>query len=157
MIIIEDILRAKTSFKNPVLAVGVFDGVHLGHQHLMKKMLNKARALKGTSVVMTFYPHPAHVLQPQKTLPLLTSLPHRLKLIKSLGVAACVVVKFTKKFSRLTPQQFIDQYVRKRIRPVEIFVGEDFHFGRNRAGGLSLLRDTGRKKGFRLNIVSHLK
>ena len=157
MIIIEDILRSKIALKNPVLAVGVFDGVHVGHQHLIRKMLKKARALRGTGVVMTFYPHPAHVLQPQKILPLLTSLSHRLKLMKSLGVAVCVVVKFTKQFSRLTPQQFIDQYVMKKIHPLEIFVGEDFHFGRNRAGDLLLLKEVGRKKEFRLNIVSHLE
>src|SRR5438093_13521109 len=98
-------------FKNPVLAIGVFDGVHRGHQFLIKKMIAKAKAIRGTSVAMTFYPHPAHVLYPQIRLPYLVSLKHRLKLIESLGTDVCIVIRFTKKFSKLTPEQFIKSYL----------------------------------------------
>ena len=85
MKVISAVGKVKLDLKNPVLAIGVFDGVHLGHQYLIKKMINKARSLHGTSVVLTFFPHPVHILQPSIQLPYVVSLKHRLKLIGDLG------------------------------------------------------------------------
>ena len=137
-------------FKNPVIAIGVFDGLHCGHQLLIGKAVARAKVLRGTSVVMTFDPHPVHVLRPENHLPLLISLPYRLKLIQSLGVDAVVVVRFTKSFSRLAPQQFIKKYLLKPFAPVEVIVGDDFRFGQNRAGTIDLFEQAGEENGFRV-------
>ena len=147
----------REKFKKPFLAIGVFDGVHRGHQILINRVVRKARAAGGTSVAMTFDPHPVHVLRPQIDCPLLVSVPHRLKLIEALGVDVCIVVRFTKKFSHLTPEQFIQDYLVKKIHPQEVFLGDDFRFGQNRSGDLDFLKEAARRCGFKVNIVPAVK
>ena len=149
--------REKFRFKKPFLAIGIFDGVHRGNQILINRVVRKARAAGGTSVVMTFDPHPVHVLHPQLICPLLASVPHRLKLIEALGVDVCIVVRFTKKFSHLTPEQFIQNYLVQKIHPQEVFLGDDFRFGQNRSGDLDFFRAAARQYGFKVNIVSAVK
>ena len=149
--------RDQFPFKKPFLAIGIFDGVHHGHQMLIGQVVRKARAAGGTSVVMTFDPHPVHVLHPQIDCPLLVSVVHRLKLIEALGVDVCLVIRFTKKFSHLTPEQFIQNYLVPRIHPQEVFLGDDFRFGQNRSGGLDFLKEAARQYGFKVNIVSAVK
>lgn len=153
MKLISTVGKVKLNYKNPVVAIGVFDGVHLGHQCLIKKMIARARAIQGTSIVITFSPHPAHVLQPQMKLLYVVTLKHRLKLIEDMGADVCIVLRFTKKFSRLTPEQFIQRYLVGWIRPREIFVGDDFRFGQNRSGDLDLFRREGQRFGFLVHVV----
>jgi riboflavin kinase/FMN adenylyltransferase len=157
MKVIYGIGKAKDIFKNAVLAIGVFDGVHIGHQKLIKAAVQKAKSLGGPAVVMTFSPHPVQVLRPDNYLPFIVSLPQRLRLIEQLGVAACVVVRFTRKFSQLTPQQFIKRYLIGHIRPREIFVGDDFCFGKNRGGTVEYLKEAGREYGFKVNAVAPVR
>lgn len=137
-------------FPNSVVAIGVFDGVHLGHQLLIRKAVARAKVLRGAAIVMTFHPHPVHVLRPENHLPLLASLDFRLKLIASLGVDATVVVRFTKKFSLLAPEQFISQYLQKIFSPREVIVGDDFRFGQNRAGTIDVFEKVGQKNDFKV-------
>lgn len=153
MKVIYGIGKVKKVFKNVVLAIGVFDGLHLGHQELIKRAIKRAKDIKGKVFVMTFSPHPVHVLHPNVHLPFIVSVPYRLKLIKNLGVAACVVVHFTKRFSHLSPQKFIKKYLVEHINPKEVFVGDDFRFGENRSGTLDFFREAGRKYGFNINAV----
>jgi len=101
MKVIYGIGKVKKVFKNAVLAIGVFDGLHIGHQKLIKAAVKKAKLLGGPAIVMTFFPHPVQVLKPDHYLPFVISLPHRLKLIERLDVMACVVVHFTKQFLML--------------------------------------------------------
>jgi len=140
MQVISDIGRIKGQLRNSVLAIGIFDGVHLGHRYLLKRALRRAKLLHRPSVVMTFFPHPAHVLRPKNNLPLLVSLKHRLDILGSLGVDFCLVIPFTKQFSSISPRHFINRYLKKNIRPREIFVGHDFRFGKNRAGDGEFLK-----------------
>ncbi len=140
-------------FERSVIAIGVFDGVHLGHKYLIRKMVVKAKALKVTSIVITFFPHPIHVLQPKIRLPLIVSLKHRLNLIEDLGTDVCVVIPFTKKFSRLSPRQFIEKHLVKKYHPREVFIGSDFRFGQGRRGDLILLKQNGNRFNFKVNIV----
>lgn len=137
-------------FSNPVIAIGVFDGLHLGHQFLIRKAVKRARAIHGTAVVMTFDPHPVHVLRPENHLPLIISLGFRLKLIESFGVAVTVVIPFTKAFSRLSPRNFIQRYLIKPFAPKEIIVGDDFRFGQNREGTINFFKAAGKKFGFKI-------
>lgn len=157
MKVIFGIGKIKKRFPRPVLAIGVFDGLHRGHQYLIKKMVDKARRLKGTSMVMTFFPHPLHVLQPSLKSALLVSLSCRIKLIEALNVDACVVVNFTKRFSRLSAHQFIKRYLLTPISPREVFVGDDFRFGRKRSGSIELLKKCGQAYGFKVNAIAAVK
>lgn len=157
MKVIRDLTQNKINFRNAVLAIGVFDGLHRGHQQLIKKVIARARKVKGTATVMTFWPHPVHVLKPEIRLPLLVSLEHRLRLLEDLGVDVCIVVPFTPQFSQLSPKEFIEKYLVRKIKPVEVFVGYDFRFGHDRSGGLDLFRTEGGEFGFKVNILQAVK
>jgi len=157
MKVIYGIGKVKKTFKNTVLAIGVFDGLHAGHQKLIKAAVRKAKSLGGPAIVMTFSPHPVQILKPDKYLPFVISLPHRLKLIEQLDVAACVVVRFTKRFSQLAAQEFVKSYLVEPIKPKEIFVGNDFRFGKNRSGTIEYFKEAGRKYGFKVNTVFPVK
>lgn len=146
--------QVKRKFRRPILTIGIFDGVHLGHSYIIKKIVEKARKIKGTSIVFTFYPHPYHVLKPRKYLPLLISLEHRLRLIKDLGADICIVQEFTEKFSKINKFDFIKNILFKKIYPLEIVVGKDFNFGSNRSGNIRLLEELGRIFGYRLSEIS---
>ena len=157
MKVISGIGKVKRSFKNIVLVIGVFDGLHLGHQKLIKKAVEKAKLLKTKTVVMTFFPHPVQVLRPEISLPLIVSLPHRLKLIEQLGVDAAIVIRFTKKFSKLSPEKFIKDFLVNHLQPINVFVGDDFRFGQDRTGTLEYFKEAGEKYGFEVNVVDPVK
>ena len=131
--------QLKRKLRKPILTIGIFDGVHLGHKYIIDKVVKNARKTKGTSIVFTFYPHPYHVLKPREYLPLLISLEHRLRLLEKSGVDVCVVQEFTEKFSKIQREDFIKNIIFKKISPLKIFVGEDFNFGKNKTGDISLL------------------
>ncbi|MDP2654019.1 MAG: bifunctional riboflavin kinase/FAD synthetase [Candidatus Omnitrophota bacterium] len=148
MKIFRGIQSLRAHLKKPVVAIGVFDGLHLGHQRLIRTAVAKARDIRGTSVVMTFHPHPVHVLHPESGLSLLVSLPYRLKLVEAIGVDACLVVPFTKRFSRLLPEIFIKKLIVDRIGARAVIVGDDFRFGKDRTGTMDLFHEAGRRYGF---------
>jgi len=156
MKVIYGIGKVPKKIQNAVLAMGVFDGLHLGHQQLIRRAIKQAKAINGQTLVMTFHPHPVHVLRPDAALPLIVSLSHRLKLIEDMGVAKCIVINFTKQFAKLSPQKFIKRYFVDHICPKEIFVGEDFRFGKDRGGGLNCFKMIGQKYGFKVNDVKHV-
>ena len=130
------------------LAIGVFDGVHLGHQRVIGQARDAAGVLGGTSVVLTFDPHPLRVLQPDKAPLLLTSTEHKLALIDKLGADACLVLTFDKTFSLTPPEQFIDAVARQTNQLQEICVGTRFRFGHDRAGDVRLMESLAPRYGF---------
>jgi riboflavin kinase/FMN adenylyltransferase len=130
------------------LAIGVFDGVHLGHQRVIGQARDDARAVDGTSVVLTFDPHPLRVLQPDKAPLLLTSTEHKRALIAKLGVEACLLLTFDKPFSLTPPEQFIDAVARQTNQLQEICIGTRFRFGHNRAGDVRLMEALAPQYGF---------
>ena len=153
MIIFKNINKFPQKVKNPVVAIGVFDGLHLGHQALMKEAIRKAKLLRGTSIAMTFYPHPIHVLYSQAHVPLIVSLSHRLKIIEELGVDISVVIPFTKQFSKLTPEKFVKRYLVDNIGVKAIVIGEDFRFGQGRSGNWEFFKKLGKKYNFKVNVI----
>ncbi len=150
MKIFNGIKSVAEKFHNSVIAIGVFDGVHRGHQMLIRKAVQRAKALNSVSIVITFDPHPVHVLRPENHLPLLVSLPMRLKLLESFGVDFVLIIRFTKSFSHLNPEQFVLQYLVKPFSPREIIVGDDFRFGQDRAGTIEIFKSAGKKNNFKL-------
>ncbi|MDP2939387.1 MAG: bifunctional riboflavin kinase/FAD synthetase [Candidatus Omnitrophota bacterium] len=156
MQVIYDISKIK-QFKKAVLAIGVFDGLHLGHQLVIKKTVEEAKKINGKTIVLTFFPHPNHVLKPAKYLPFLVSLKHRLKLIEKLGVDVCILVNFTENFSNLSARNFVERFLVKKIKPRKIFVGADFTFGKDKNGNVDLLRKLGDFYGFKTKEIPRLK
>jgi len=132
----------------PVVAIGNFDGLHLGHQVLLKKTVQRAKEKKGTSVVLTFRPHPSAILSPNQPTQLLTPFEEKRDLIASCGIDVVLFVEFSKEFAHQTPTQFAQNLLSERVGCREVFVGEQFAFGKNRSGKVSDLVALGRQFGF---------
>ncbi len=133
------------------LAIGVFDGVHLGHQAVISTSTRHAHSADGTPVAVTFDPHPAKVLRPSDAPHLLTATEHKIALIRALGVGHLLVVKFDNSFASTPPGTFVDQLVQNSKPLREICVGHEWSFGKNRAGNLVLLKELGAQ--FTFNVV----
>jgi riboflavin kinase/FMN adenylyltransferase len=130
------------------LAIGVFDGVHLGHRAVIERALIDARKAGGTAVVATFDPHPARILRPDRAPRILTSTPHKQRLIRDLGVEHLLILPFSREFAETEPEKFL-QDLAEAGRPLrEICVGHEWCFGKNRAGNLALMAEVGRQLGF---------
>src|SRR5256714_8196161 len=146
-VILMKILRSISelaSLPNPLfLAIGVFDGVHLGHQAVISTSANHATAAAGTAVVVTFDPHPVKVLRPNNAPHLLTATQHKIALIRDLGVAHLLILRFDLKFAATAPEDFVRQLVEHSHRLREICVGHEWSFGKGRAGNLALLKQLG--------------
>ena len=131
---------------NAIVTIGTFDGVHLGHQTILKDMVRVAKDIKGESVVVTFYPHPRQVLRiDDGNLRFITTQEEKIRLLENIGIDNLIIVNFTEEFSRLSSESFIIDYVIKNISPVKIVVGYDHHFGNNRKGDFNLLNDLGER------------
>ena len=133
------------------LAIGVFDGVHRGHQAVISTSARHAHAADGTPVVVTFDPHPAKVLRPNDAPHLLTARQHKIDLIRTLGVAHLLILEFNQKFAATPPEEFVHQLMSHSKPLREICVGHEWSFGRNRAGNLTLLKSLGAELGF--NVI----
>src|SRR5881227_3848737 len=130
------------------LAIGVFDGMHLGHQAVISTSAEHARAADGTLVVVTFDPHPEKVLRPEAAPHLLTATSHKIALIRDLGVGHLLIIAFDKQFAATEPEDFVQQLV-KHSKPLrEICVGHEWAFGKNRRGNLELLKKLGARFDF---------
>jgi riboflavin kinase/FMN adenylyltransferase len=134
------------------LAIGVFDGVHLGHQSVISTSTSHARSADGTPVVITFDPHPLKVLRPHNAPHLLTATQHKIALIRDLGVEHLLVITFDKTFAATPPEDFIGQLVMQSNPLREICVGHEWSFGKDRRGNLDLLRKLGGQ--FDFNVVA---
>lgn len=130
-----------------VVTIGNFDGVHRGHQYLLRRVAERARADGVQSLVITFDPLPVEVLRPERAPKRLSTTAERLELISAQGIDTIVVLTFDREFSRQVPAEFIERLV-AATKPVEIVVGQDFAFGRDRAGNAALLREVGPRYGF---------
>ena len=130
------------------LAIGVFDGVHRGHQAVISTSADHARAAKGTPVVVTFDPHPEKVLRPKSAPRLLSATEHKIALIRALGVDHLLVIQFDRQFAATEPEAFVQQLVTHSKPLREICVGHEWSFGKNRRGNLELLKKMGAQFGF---------
>src|SRR6266496_3601262 len=133
------------------LAIGVFDGVHLGHQAVISTSAEHAKVANGTPVVVTFDPHPEKILRPQAAPHLLTATPHKIALIRELGVAHLLIITFDKKFAATEPEDFVQQLAKHSNPLREICVGHQWSFGKNRRGNLELLEKLGAQ--FDFNVI----
>src|SRR5438128_6234995 len=130
------------------LAIGVFDAVHRGHQAVISTSAEHSRSANGTPVVVTFDPHPEKVLRPQVAPHLLTATPHKIALIRDLGVAHLLIITFDKQFAATEPEEFVHELVEHSKPLREICVGHEWSFGKNRRGNLKLLNQFGARFDF---------
>ncbi len=140
-------------FSRPIVALGNFDGVHLGHQAILRHLVQEAHARQGTALILTFHPHPLAVLRPGHPFSLILSLREKLRVLAALGVQGVVLQHFTVPFSRLTPEEFVQRYLVEAIGVEKIVVGHNVSFGRNRAGRAETLERLGRVHGFAVEII----
>ena len=131
-----------------VLTLGVFDGLHLGHQLIMRTVVERARETGAVPTVITFDPHPRAVLHPGSAPPLLQTFDQKIEGFGVLGIEQTIVVHFTKEFSNLSAEDFIRDVVMDRLHAREVYLGKGFAFGHNRSGNIELLRRLGRELGF---------
>ena len=137
-----------------VLTIGVFDGVHRGHQQLIGDVVAAGRALGLPTVLMTFDPHPAEVVRPGSHPAMLTTLRRRAELVAELGIDAFLVLPFTPALSQVSATEFVHDVIVDRLHAASVVVGENFRFGHKGAGSVELLRDLGPRFGFTVNGVS---
>jgi riboflavin kinase/FMN adenylyltransferase len=136
-----------------VLTIGNFDGVHLGHQQIMQAAYVRARQLNTPLVAMTFDPHPVAILHPEKAPGVLTPLSLKTQLIQRYGVDYLIVLRDSASLLRLTPEEFVDKFLLKDVKPVVLVEGEDFHFGSGRAGTIETLKKMAKENGFEVVVI----
>ena len=153
MKIIRGSRNIKNGIKDPILTLGNFDGVHLGHKEIFRQVVERAKDVKGTSVVYTFEPHPLHVVAPAKTPPLLTTLRKKMELIAMSGIDIVVCADFTKRFADQHPKDFARDTLVEKIGVKEAFVGYDYTFGKGREGSIAYLKKMGEQFGFKVTVI----
>ncbi|TWF37135.1 riboflavin kinase/FMN adenylyltransferase [Chitinophaga polysaccharea] len=138
-------------FRNAVITIGTFDGVHAGHRFIIQQLEQAARDCEGETVIITFDPHPREVLLPQPgNIRLLTTLLEKIALLEHAGIDHLVVVPFTRSFSEMSARSYLEDFLVARFKPHTIIIGYDHRFGHNREGGLELLEAEQQQYGFKL-------
>lgn len=131
-----------------VVTLGVFDGLHLGHQLIMKTVVERARAIGAVPTVITFEPHPRAVLHPDSAPPLLQTFDQKIEALGVLGIEQTIVIHFDKAFSQIRAETFLREVVMDRLHAKEVYLGRGFAFGHNREGNIELLKRISSKLGF---------
>ena len=145
------------SFKkvpNAVVTIGTFDGVHRGHQEILRNMVNRAKEIDGESVVVTFYPHPRQVLSGDANIKFITTQEEKIRHLEALGIDNLIIIKFTKEFAAIPSEDFIKDYLVKNISPAVLIIGYDHHFGKGRTGDFEMLYALGRRYKFKVEKIS---
>ncbi len=157
MRVIRGVRNLVEKFPNPVLTLGNFDGVHLGHQAIFKKVVERAREIGGTSIAFTFEPHPLKVLAPERSPKLLNTFHGKMKLIEDFGIEVVICANFTRDFADQNPEEFARNVLHEKIGVREVYVGYDYAFGKGREGGIDALREIGRKYGFEVGVIEPVR
>jgi len=157
MKIINGIENIREKFPYPVLTLGNFDGVHLGHQTIFRMLVDKARERGGTSIVFTFEPHPMKVIAPERAPRLLTTFDEKVNLIKNFGIDVLICANFTKEFAGIEAEQFVKNILLDVIDVKEVFIGSNYFFGKDRKGTPELLKELGQRYGFKTTIIPEIK
>ena len=144
-------------FRHAVITIGNFDGVHIGHQALFHEAIEKAEAIDGTSVAMTFEPHPLRVMKKNNHPPLITLYEQKSELIERTGMDVLICVPFTLEFAAQSAEQFVRDLLVQKIGMKAIVVGQDYSFGKNREGDLDLLKSYGPEYGFEVIVAGWIK
>lgn len=140
-----------------ILTIGIFDGVHIGHRKIIREVVRRAKVLKAKSVVLTFDPHPSKILDPKGKVPSLASLEHRIRLIDSLGVDYLIILAFTRSLAAISPERFVKNILMRKLALKEIFVGENFYFGKGARASIKTLSMLSEDLGFKVRIIKPVR
>ena len=156
MKIIDGIENVKQELPYPVLTLGNFDGVHLGHQAIFRMLKERAREMNGTSIVYTFVPHPMRVIAPERAPKLLTNYKEKIKLIEESGIDVIICTNFTKEFANISAEDFVKEILCNTLNVKEIFIGSNYLFGKGRKGSPELLKKLGKECGFSVTVINEI-
>lgn len=140
-----------------VLTLGVFDGLHLGHQYIMKTVVERAKAVRAVATAITFDPHPRAVLHPDSAPPLLQTLDQRLANLDVLGIDQTIVIRFDREFAASSAEEFLRDIVHDRLHAKEVYLGKGFAFGKDRRGNIDLLRKMSSELDFYADEVEEVR
>ena len=140
--------------KPSVVTIGTFDGVHIGHKAILKRLTDAAEANRLESVLLTFFPHPRQVVQSVSNLRLINTIEEKKKLLEKEGLGSLVIHPFTKEFSRLTAEEYVRDILVKELAAKKIIIGYDHRFGRNRTADINVLKEYGKTYGFEVVEIS---
>ena len=136
-----------------VVTTGTFDGVHIGHRTILDRLIEVAKKSKGETVLLTFYPHPRMVLNPDSDLQLINTIEEKTALLEKAGIEHLIIHPFSKEFSRTTSLEFVRDILVNQIDTKKLVIGYDHHFGRNREGNIQLLKASNEKYSFKLEEI----
>jgi len=153
MQIIRDLADLDRQFPYPVVTLGNYDGVHLGHQQIFQKVMRRAREHSGTSIIFTFEPHPLKVLSPSTAPPLLNTFRRKMELFEAYGIEVVICAEFTREFAAIPPEDFIKNILVDQVGAKEILVGYDYAFGRGKQGNTDAMAEMGKRYGFQVEVV----
>ena len=156
MEIIRGIENLRRPFRNTVVTLGNFDGVHLGHQEIFRRVREQASKIHGKGVVITFEPHPLKVLAPEKFLPLLTPFKKKMMLIEKSGMEIVLCLEFSLSFSKISASEFIESILVKKLAPKHVIIGYNYHFGKGQGGDAQTLKKAGKVFDFDVEVVEPL-
>ncbi|MBI3307703.1 MAG: riboflavin biosynthesis protein RibF [Candidatus Omnitrophica bacterium] len=158
MLLITDLRDFVPNPRKPlVIGLGNFDGVHLGHQALLKRVVQRAKKIRGRAAVFTFREHPQSILHPQKPLELLSAPEQKLSFFKAFGIELCFWKSFSRKFSALEAEDFVKKIILQKLGAREICLGTNARFGHNRKGNVALMRILSKRWGFRFEEIRSVK
>jgi riboflavin kinase/FMN adenylyltransferase len=157
MLRIDRLEQIKEPFKRAVVTIGNFDGVHIGHQALFYEVIEKADRLDGTSVSITFDPHPLRLLQPSNRLPLITPFEQKAELIERAGIDVLICIPFSREFAAIPAREFVEGLLVRKIGMKAIVVGEDYTFGKNREGNVAMLQSLAPRLGYEVIVTSAIR
>ena len=140
-------------FKNAVVTIGTFDGVHLGHQKIIEQLKSEAKRIGGETVIITFHPHPRKIVHTGKEVKLITTIEERIELLSSAGIDHLLIVPFTQGFSELEPREYVETFLKRRCNPSVVIIGYDHKFGRERKGDYKLLEEYSARGFFTLKEI----
>lgn len=150
-------IEKRLDYPNPVVTIGNFDGVHIGHQKIFKRVVEKAKEIGGTPIAITFDPHPIKVLAPERNIRLITMPDDKKRLISEIGIKVLICINFNKEFAHTNPDDFIRDFLVKKINAKWIIVGHNYAFGKGKKGTPALLRRRGKKYGYNVSVVRYAK
>lgn len=147
-------LQHLPGFKKAVITIGTFDGVHLGHQQIIKLLIKEAAAIGGETVIITFYPHPRKIVSHGKSdVQILNTLEEKIELLDKIGVGHLLVVAFDDDFANQTAEEYVEHFLVKKIHPHTIIIGYDHKFGKNRSGDYHLLEKMGEEFNYKVKEI----
>ena len=152
MLVFHKLEDVPAEFGPSLVSVGNFDGVHRAHARVLSEIVQRARQSRGKSVAVTFEPHPARILRPDSGLKLLTPLAEKLRLLEGTGIDAVLVLPFGRDLSLMTPRQFAERILKRKLHACEVHEGYNFRFGHKAAGDVNILKQFGHEMGFEVKV-----